>query len=229
MLNNNQMRMIVDTMSLKEVGEAILKASQKSISKIVALLDNKDKEYRRVIIKGHKERYDFQRISFTTDGIEFILCPYSKGKKDYKKYGIMYGLFAHVFYNGTNWYCMITNDFKSVGMYCNHYFERYVERHLKDDSRIDVEIVRKYFKEIDYLTIFHRLEHPKYKDCVYGSTNIGVCCGQMISNQVIVFKTYIDMETLTLGEKKKTYDNGQKTLEALITNEIGIREFEYAA
>lgn len=51
MLNGNQMRMVVDTMSLKEVGEAILKASQKSTSRIVSLLVNKDKEYRRVIME----------------------------------------------------------------------------------------------------------------------------------------------------------------------------------
>lgn len=229
MLNGNQKRMIVDTMSLNEVGEAILKASQKSMSKIVALLLNKDKAYRRVIIKEYKERYDFQKISFTTDGIEFNLCPYSEGKKDYKKYGISYFLIAHVFYKGTNWYCIIANHSQSVELYCNHFFERYVERHLKDDSEINVELVRKYFMEINKLTAIRRLEHPKYKDCIYGATNIGVCCGQMVSNQVMVLKTYIDKETLTLGEKKLIYDDGQKRLEAFITNEIGIREFEFAA
>lgn len=229
MLNGNQMRMVVDTMSLKEVGEAILKASQKSTSRIVSLLVNKDKEYRRVIIKGQKERYDFQKISFTIDGIEFILCPYSKGKKDYKKYGISYCLFAHVFYNGTNWYCMITSDFQRVVMYCNHFFERYVERHLKDDSKINVELVRKYFKEIDCMAIGKHIEHPHYKNCTYASTNIGVCCGEIVSNHVIVFKTYIDMETITKGEKRETFEWGNEVFKLLITNEIGIRELGVAA
>lgn len=215
-------------MSLHEVGEAILKASQKSICRIVKMGANKDKDYRKVIIKGLKDRYDFQPISFTTDGIEFILCPYSKGKKDYKKYGMKYGLFAHVFYRGTNWYCLITWDFLSVMMYCNHFFERYIERHLHDDKKVNVDIVRRYYKEIDYLTYNYDIDNPQYENCIYGVNNIGVCCGEKISNNILVYKTFIDMETITIGDKRKAFNKGQKALESVVTNEVGIREFRIA-
>lgn len=189
---------------------------------------NKEKYYRKVIIKGLKERYDFQPIPITTDGIEFILCPYSKGKKDYKKYGMAYGLFAHVFYRGTNWYCMISWNYQTVMMYCYHFFERYIERHLGEEREVDVDIVRRYFKETDYLTHYSDINNPKYVNCIYGATNIGVCCGEKVSNNILVFKTYIDMETITKGEKKETLEMGQKVLGSLVTNEIGIREFRIA-
>lgn len=220
--------MIVDTMTLQEVGETILKASQKSIMIITKKMAAKERDYRRIIIKGQKERYDFQPIPFITDGIEFYICPYSKGKKDYKKYGMAYCLFAHVFYKSTNWYCMITWNFLSVMMYCNHFFERYIERHLQDDSEVNVDLVRRYYKETDYLTYFCDIDNPKYENCIYGSTNIGVCCGEKVSNNILVYKTFIDIETITIGDKRKTLDKGQKILESLVTNEIGIREFRIA-
>lgn len=220
--------MIVDSMSLQEVGVAILKAAPKSTNRIRQIIANKEKDYRKVIIKGLKDRYDFKPITFTTDGIEFIVCPYSKGKNDYKRYGMAYCLFAHVFYRNRNWYCLITWNSQRVVMYCTHFFERYIERHLGDDSKVNVEIVRRYFKETDYLTHYSDIDNPKYENCIYGATNIGVCCGEKVSNNIIVYKTYIDMETVSKGDKRKALDKGQYVLDSLVTNELGIREFRIA-
>ena len=214
--------MIVDTMTLKEVGETILKTVPKVIPTIFEMLERKDKNYRKIIIKGEKERYDFNPIHITTDGINFIMCPYSLGKKHYKKNGILCYLIAHVYYNNTNWYCTINYDLQSVQMYCNHFFMRYIERHVKDGSMVNVEIVRKYFKEINYLTTIYEIENYKHEDCIYAATNIGLCCGRLVSNQVYIYLTYIDRETLTIGDKRKAFDDGQKLLE---TVELGIKEF----
>lgn len=221
--------MIVDTMTLEEVGEAILKASNKSINRIERLLTWKDKDYKKIIIKGQKERFDFLPIPFENDGIKFYICPYSKGKKDYKKYGIMYGLFAHVFYHGTNWYCMITADYVNVIMFCNHFFERYIERFLKDDSVVNVEMARKFFKETDYLYINRPIENPKHPNCVYASMNIGIACGEIVSKHVTAYKTFLCKDTLTIGNKRKTYDEGQKAFETTITNDWGLREIKGVA
>ena len=221
--------MIVDTMTLQEVGETILKTAIRNIPTIGKLIMRKDKVYKRIIYKGQKERYDFLPMTFEADGIEFHICPYSKGKSDYKKYGIANGLFAHIFYRRTNWYCLITYDYQSVVMYSNHFFERYIERHLKDSTQVNAETVRRYFKETDYLTMCQVIDNPKYKNCIYGSTNIGVCCGEIVSSNVKVFKTFIDMETLTQGDKKETFDSGQTFFANLITNKLGIREFKGVA
>ncbi len=217
--------MIVDTMTLQEVGEAILKASRKAIPTIERMLTRKENDYKKVIYKGVKDRYDFIPLTFKTDGIEFILCPYSKGKKDFKKYGMMYCLFAHVYYERTNWYCMVTSSFQTVQMYSNHFFERFVERHLKDDTKVSVDLVRKYFKETNYLTSSRFIDNPKYENCMYGATCIGVCCGHKVSDHVLAFRTYIDIETLTKGDKKVVFDEGQKDFEAVFTNEVGLRGY----
>ena len=221
--------MIVDTMSLQEVGETILKTATRNIPTVAKMILRKEKVYKRVIYRGLKERYDFQPLLFTDDGIEFIICPFSLGKRDYKKYNMAIGLFAHVFYRGTNWYCLITWDYSRVQMYCNHFFERYIERHLKDNSQVNVETVRKYFKETDYLTLYRFVDNPKYENCVYASTKIGVCCGQAISKNIVAYKTYIDMETLTQGDKKTVFDKGQITFPKLIINKLGLRAFKDVA
>ena len=124
---------------------------------------------------------------------------------------------------------MITWDFQDVIMYCNHFFERYIERHLKDNSIVNTDIARKYFKETDYLSIYSVIDNPKYDNCIYGATNIGVCCGERLSNHVLAYKTFIDMETIIFGEKKNTFDMGQRAFETLVLNKFGIRDFWYVA
>ncbi len=217
--------MIVDTMSLQEVGETILKTAIKNIPRIKGMVRSKERTYKRIIYKGLKDMYDFQPLQFEADGINYHLCPYSIGKSDYKKYGMLYTLFAHFYYNGTNWYCTITNNFKSVSIYCNHFFERYIERHLKDDSSVNPEIVRKFFNETDHLHYNRLIENPKHPNCIYSSSRIGVCCGYRVSKNILAFMTYIDKDTLTLGDKKESYDIGLKALDSVYMNEKGELQF----
>lgn len=221
--------MIVDNMTLQEVGEAILKAAINYYPTIMSKLAYKERDYRRIVIKGLKDRYDFKPIPFKAYGIEFYLCPYALGKSDFKKFGIAYCLFAHVYYRGTNWYCLVMNDFCGLQMYCNHFFERYIERHLKDDSIVNAETVRKYFKETDYLTYNRVIENPRHDNCLYATTKIGICCGEIITENVLVYKTYIDEETIIRGGKKEAFDFGTERLDAVITNEMGLREIPFAA
>lgn len=198
--------MIVDTMNMEEIGKAIMKVVKYKMICLASVTCPMDKVYKRIVLKGDK-RYDFKPLKKVVDGITFYVCPYSRSKKDYKKYGIMYGLFAHFFYQGTNWYAMLCGNGDSVTFYKQHFFERYIERHLKDGSKISIDTVRHYFKETDYLTSCKMIENPKYPNCVYGATNIGVCCGYHCdSGKIIVWLTYIDKETLSRGDKKDLFD-----------------------
>lgn len=199
--------MIVDTMSMEEVGNALMKTVRANIENITRVVYSMDKVYRRVILKGGNKRYDFKPLIKEVDGIEFHVCPYSRSKRHYKRYGIMYGLFAHFFYKGTNWYAMLCGCGDAVALYSQHFFKRYIERHLKDGSSVSIDTVRHYFKETDYLTNCKVIENPKYPNCIYGATNIGVCCGYHVNGRVInVWNTYIDRETLTGGEKKSIFE-----------------------
>lgn len=217
--------MIVDSMTLQEVGEAILKTAKVNIPKIKGMIRRKDKDYRRIIFKGLKDRYDFKPLSFVADGIEFHICPYSLGKKDYKRYGLLHCVFAHIYYKGTNWYCTVSDSFSTIKMYCNHFFERYIERHLKDNSQVNVETVRRYLKETEYLHYIRFINNPKHPNCIYSSTKIGVCCGRVVSKNILAFMTYIDKETLSLGEKKESYNISQIALDTVYMDEKGEMQF----
>lgn len=116
--------MIVDTMTMKEVGEAIIKAVQVNLMKIASPMLRKDKLYRRAILKGGNKRIDFKPIRTEAEGITFYLCPFSLSKRDYKMHSLTYGLFAHFFYKGTNWYALLCDDNRTVNLYNQHFFKR---------------------------------------------------------------------------------------------------------
>lgn len=221
-----ELGMIVDTMSIEEVGNAIIKAARVDIERITSVLYPKDKLYRRTIIQGGDRRIDFKPLRSEADGITFYVCPYSNSKRDYKKYGIMFGLFAHFFYKGTNWYALLCSDYQAVNLYQQHFFERYIERHLKDESKVSIETVRHYFKETDYLTNCMVKENPKHKDCIYGATNIGVCCGYHCGRRIAVWLTYIDKETLSRGDKKDVFDESADAFIPIGMDALGNRIFE---
>lgn len=217
--------MIVDSMTLQEVGEAILKAAVNNRTSILSLIHRKTKDYRRIIIKGLKDRYDFQPLSFTADDIDFFICPFSLGKKDFKKFGMLYCLFAHIYYKGTNWYCNIVENYTRVNMYCNHFFERYIERHLKDDSTVNVNSVRRYFKEADHLHYWFPIENPRHPNCIYSATKNGLCCGFKVSDNIIALMTYLNNDTLVLGKKRFAYDIAQRAFETVYMDANGEQHF----
>ena len=198
--------MIVDTMNIEEVGNAVINAARKSVPKVVHVMTEHHKAYMRIVRNSNKERIDFKPLSFVTDGITFYVCVYSDSKKDTKKFDFPYGIFANINYKNKNWYCLIMNGYSSVQIYQHHFFKRYIERHLKDDSRVSVDTVRKYFRETNYLGWSHFIENPRHKNCVYNATAIGICCGFRINPRISVWLTYIDKETLTLGDKKEVFD-----------------------
>ena len=204
--------MIVDTMTIEEVGNAVMKAAKKSITKTTNVINAHHKTFMRIVRKSNKERIDFKPLSFVTDGITFYVCVYSNNKRDTKKYGFSFGVFAHIYYRSTNWYCMIINDYCGVQMYQQHFFERYIERHLKDGSSVSIDTVRKYFKETNYIGLRKFRDNPNHKDCIYSATNIGVCCGYHRGHNISIWLTYIDKETLTLGDKKEVFDKGADRL-----------------
>ena len=222
-----ELSMIVDTMTMKEVGEAILKAVQRNLMKIASPMLRKDKLYRRIILKGGERRYDFKPLRSYADGITFYVCPFSLCKRDYKKYSLAFGLFAHFFYKGTNWYALLCDDNRTVNLYNQHFFKRYIERHLKDGSKVSIDTVRQYFKETDYLTNCKIKENPRHKNSVYGATNIGVCCGYHCgSTKITVWLTYIDKDTLSRGDKKEVFDDSADSLIPIGMDALGQRVFK---
>jgi hypothetical protein len=217
--------MIVDTMTIEEVGNAVIRAYHANEQKLLNSIAPFERRYKRIILKNDT-RFDFVPVSFLADGIRFYVCPYSRSKSEYKKYGLMFGVFAHFFYQGTNWYVMLCGArFDRLQMYKQHFFERYIQRHLKDDSSVTIDTVRHYFKESDYITRCQHIEHTRYENCVYGANDAGVCCGYYVNDKITVWSTYLDDTTVEFGNKREVLDNHLNALPPIGINWAGQRIF----
>lgn len=214
--------MIVDTMTYEEVGDSILKAARKSLPKIGRLLNAHRKAYMRIIRNSKKERCDFKPIPFKYDGIDFYIFAYSLGKQYVKKHQFPICLVAKVLYRKTVWYCLVSDGMCMTQLFQKHFFERYIERHLKTDYKVDIDIVRRYLKETNYVSAQKIFENPLHENCLYGATNIGICCGYHCKYKMAIWLTYIDKETLTLGAKKDIFDESREGLEPIGVDCYGI-------
>lgn len=202
--------MIVDTMTIEEVGNAVLKTARANRNRFEAIVGYNQPAYKKIIYRGNKDRYDFKTIPVKADGISFYIFPYSEGKKEFKKYGVAYTVIAHFFYNGTNWYCQLLESMTEVGLYVQHFFQRYIERHLKIETPVTIDIIRQYFKETNCSSFCLRKENPRHPNCMYGTTNIGLCCGFMAKNHFDVWLTFIDKETIERGDKYEVYNKTER-------------------
>lgn len=215
--------MIQDNMTLDEVGRSLLRTALQNYPHFLSLIVQKRKKYRRIILKGGQERYDFKPIEVLVENITFHICPYSLGKHDFKKYDLCFCLLASFKYRNMERYCMVSDYGTSVQIYTRHFFERYIERHLKDDSEVDIRLVRHFFREIDYVCHPVPVEKEGQDNAIYAGTNIGTCCGYKACEKVYVFKTYIDEQTLKKGDKRKVFDVTQPLLQPVGMDCLGNR------
>ena len=215
----------MDKLNIQEVGRSLLKTAQQNYLRFGLILSHNEKKYRRIAIKKGQERIDFKPINVQVENITFHICPYSLNKQDYKKYGSNFCLLASFKYRKKDMFCMISDYGTNIQMYTKHFFERYIERHLKDDSEVNINLVRKYFKETEYVCHIESVDREGYDNSIFGGTNIGTCCGYKVCDNVYVFNTYIDVETLKKGDKRRVYDESQPLIQPIGMDAIGNRIF----
>lgn len=192
--------MILENMNIQEVGRSLLKTAQQNYLRFGLILSHNEKKYRRIAIKKGQERIDFKPINVQVENITFHICPYSLNKQDSKKYGFNFCLLASFKYRKKDMFCMISDYGTKIQMYTIHFFERYIERHLKDDSVVNINLVRKYFKETEYVCHIESVEKEGYENSVYGGTNIGACCGYKVCDNVYVQNIYRRGNTKERGQ-----------------------------
>ncbi len=198
--------MIVDTMTYKEMVTAVSKMTSRHKDRFKKIVSHHLNDYKRIIFKGNKQRYDFKPLRVVADGIDFYLCPFSLGKSLYKKHGIIFRCFAKFFYRGTYWYCVYSFDGKPNELYQQHVFKRFIERHLKDNSKVSSETVRKFLKETEGPYAYGPIASPKHPNGYYIATRIGVLCGYKYNENTVVWLTFIDKESISKGYKKQALD-----------------------
>ena len=203
--------MIVDTMSYAEVANNMLSAYKGCTERIASLLVNNNNKYRRIILKNCG-RCNFKSLMIKVDNIMFYIYPYSLSKSDYKKNGLLYSVVGKVYYKNNNIWCFMPNFFDDCIILTHHFFERYNERHLDNEfEMVNDELVRRYFVETDFKCVIDYNYRGSDNNEVTVNTNIGQCCGKVISNNCLLMKTFIDLNTIRNGCKNnsivKTKDN----------------------
>lgn len=200
--------MIVDTMSLLEVAEELLKdLKSEGIGKIVKRL--KDKKYRKYIIKNGQSK---KMIYFKSFDIEtrrrnrFVVLPFCKGKSGFKKWG-MGGIVVSLFYYEKYPYiAWVTNDFTSIVFFKKHLFERYNQRFVQDEMTFSKDLIFDYFRGNMLLCADH--QHEDGSNGIVGVVRDGVLFGERLNDSAIVYKTYITADMLReeqMGKYKKLY------------------------
>lgn len=214
------MRIILDSMDLAEAGDVVLERSVELIKKLAPKLLHMEKDWYRIMLHRGNVKTFFKSIRIDSNDITFHILPNCKGKADMKKFGVCYMIVSEFKLQGQRFYTLTTGKLDQISVYTTHFIERYVERHLDDDSPIDVRTFIKYLKETDGVTIgFGEGEDNKLQ----WTTPIGNSCGCMLNERVMLHKTFIDKSTLLYGKKKDANDRGNKLAQHFTMNRLGQR------
>lgn len=192
-------------MNYHEAATFIRDAYIAATPKIYNLNMSKMKVYGRIVRERGEKKVYFKPTKVDKFGMEFIVCPYSLGKSDFKKNGIYFFAFCKVLFKGDLYWCLINDDL-TVSFFKKHMFLRYLERHCGVDADIVTDDdVWRFFKETDVLINYHGYESEKRPNGLVGGTNIGTLCGDFMDGQ-LVFRTFIDASTLADNYKMLAYD-----------------------
>lgn len=178
----------------------------------------KEKDYRRTIFKKGEQTVFFKSDERECNGYKYIVYVKSYGKKDYAKRGLIFYIVTPFTLFGKHYYIHYAKKFERMDVYTQHFFDRYIERHLKDGRNFNNDVIGRYFKDTDCITMFGDVIHNKYSDCVYASTLIGTCCGRRITDKILLYSTFINEDTITKGTKKVIFDAGNQLFDKLFDN-----------
>lgn len=188
--------MVVDTMSLLEVSEELLKDLKSEVSvKVTKILS--DRKYWRSVLKygeGKKTLY-FKPLEITTKRLNrFKILPFSHGKHDFKKFGLAFIVISMFYYKKYPYVAWFVNDFSAVAFFKKHFFDRYDQRFLQSETLFSEDLVFDFFKGN-----MHVFTGPQYEDMsnnVMGVSNDGVLLGEKLSSVVTIYNTYIRVDML---------------------------------
>lgn len=214
------MRIILDTMELNEVGDVVLQRSLEMIEKTAPRVSHKQKDYMKIMQNRGNVKTYFKPITVADYDITFHIIPSCYSKNDLKRFGVRVMIASEFRYQGEKFYGLVIGYFNQISLYTTHFIERYVERHLKDDSPINVNTFIKFLMETDGMSYgFDECEDNK----IQWVTSIGNTCGCVLSERVLFCKTFIDNSTIIQGKKKDANDKANSIMKYIDLNAVGVR------
>jgi len=204
--------MIVPSMTVKEIHKEVFDDLKTLRNK----LDELRSDFRRIVLKCNcypiTKSYDYKtREKQNLFIIQFTALKRSAWKKPVIS---IYGIYLRP----EGRYAVISSlDINITTIYPPHFFKRYRERILKDESISNEDIIRHYFKNDwgftgvvvneKFESVYHYFENDNKDETVsfVGATNQGYCFGEKQGN-VNIIKTIISDDMLFENQKSIFYE-----------------------
>ena len=199
--------MIVPSMTVKDIHKEVFE----DLENLKYKMDECHNEFKKVVLRSSRypvtRSYEFKtREKRNLFFVDFTALKRSDWKKNiltiYAIYSRPEGMYAVV----------PKIDMNLISIHPPHFFTRYRERILKDDSLSNLDVIKKYFKNSwgftvavvnqDFETVYHRFENGGKNDKVsfVGATSEGYCFGEKQGN-VHIIKTIISEDMLFENQK----------------------------
>ncbi len=199
--------MIVPSMTVQEIHKEVFE----DIKNLRSKLDLYRKDFKKTVLKG--SRYPLMRSydCKTSEKNNLFIVDFTALKRSNWKKPILsiYGIYSRP---EGKYAVALTLDMNIISIYPPHFFKRYRDRIVKDESISNEDIIRQYFKNDwgfmgavvneDFEAIFHCFESDNKNDKVsfVAATSQGYCFGEKQGN-VNIIKTIISEDMLFENQK----------------------------
>lgn len=199
--------MIVPSMTVREIHDEVFKDLRDLENKVDAC----KKEFERVVLKSN--RYPVVKsYKCLTKRKNILIITFTARKRSERRKPILgfYGIYSRA---EGRYAVSLTIQSNVISIYPPHFFKRYRERILKDDSISNEEIINIFFKNSwgftaavvneQYESVYHSFESSDVNENVsfVAATSEGYCFGEK-QGSVNIIKTIISEEMLFDNQKK---------------------------
>ncbi len=198
--------MIVPLMTVTEIHDEVFK----DLSDLNNKVDACKKEFERVVLKSNHHPI-VKSYKCLTKRKNIIIITFTARKRSERRKPIVgfYGIYSKP---EGRYAVALTIESKLITIYPPHFFKRYRERILKDDSISNEELINLYFKNSwgftaavvneQYESVYHSFESADAdKVSFVAATSQGYCFGEK-QGSVNIIKTIISEEMLFDNQKK---------------------------
>lgn len=199
--------MIVPSMTVQEIHKEVFEDLQNLKSK----LDQCRNDFKKTVLNGSRYPLTKSYDCKTREKRNLFIVDFTAIKRSaWKKPNLtIYGIYSR--FEGK--YAVAPSiDMKMISIYPPHFFKRYRERILKDESTSSENIIRQYFKNDwgftgavvneDYESVYHNFENDNKNEKIgfVAATSQGYCFGERQGNVNIV-KTILSEDMLFENQK----------------------------
>lgn len=211
--------MIVPSMTVKDIHDELFK----DVNSLRDKVENCRKDFKKTVLRSSRypltKSYDCKTKEKRND---FVIGFTALKRSNWKAPIIyLYGLYSRP---EGKYAASLTLDMKVISIYPPHFFKRYRERIIKDDSISNEDIIRFYFKNDwgfsgaiinkDFESVLHCFESDSEIDIVnfVAATSQGFCFGDK-QGDVFIFKTIITEDMLFDDQKPLFFELRQRLLQ----------------